>query len=311
MGDQRRTLSTIAVGLTLEEPSGLAVHGATAIYKIAVEKNERNRSVSMYVAGSGIGGSSKITVTQDLSDAFYDVLAAGVMRLLGNALLVPYYRCDPNLAPDPALDARLRGALARLTRAELEQNIKRYLYAAGYSMDLSTPDLTLGDRAVVIFEMQRRSLKFEDLNGLAELSYQLWKRLDYRKAAQRIDERIAQSVQRQREVHQQEVRELAEVVSPTEFGWPPFVHMVVLDLTQVTEISAQNKILAAARACSGCYELRAHPTKKLFGIRISSQPFEVQRAIRSTALHLDYKWSNTPSPRLQIVPAAGTFPSGA
>jgi hypothetical protein len=60
--------------------------------------------------------------------------------------------------------------------------------------------------------------------------------------------------------------------------------MVVLDLTQVTEISAQNKILAAARACSGCYELRAHPTKKLFGIRISSQPFEVQRAICSTAL---------------------------
>jgi hypothetical protein len=113
------------------------------------------------------------------------------------------------------------------------------------------------------------------------------------------------------ELHQQEVRELAEVVSPTEFGWPPFVHMVVLDLTRVTEVSARNKILAAARACCGCYELRAHPTKQLFGIRISSQPFEVQRAIRSTALHLDYKWSNTPSPRLQIVPAAGTFLSGA
>jgi hypothetical protein len=42
------------------------------------------------------------------------------------------------------------------------------------------------------------------------------------------------------------------------------------------------------------------------GIRISTQPFEVERAIRSTALHLDYKWSNTPGPRLQIAPATGT-----
>ena len=58
---------------------------------------------------------------QNTCDAFYDVIAAGVMHILGNALLIPYYRCDGIFPVDTGLENRLRDALARLTRAEPEE----------------------------------------------------------------------------------------------------------------------------------------------------------------------------------------------
>src|SRR5579872_5600386 len=121
-GDHRRTITSITLALTLESPNGVAVRGATAEYRIDVERSELNRSVSIYVAGSGIGGGKKVTLTQDSADALYDATAACIVHLLGNALLVPYYRSSPVFGVDEALVGRVQDAFNRLTRAELEQN---------------------------------------------------------------------------------------------------------------------------------------------------------------------------------------------
>jgi hypothetical protein len=305
-GEHRRTITALTVALTLESPNGVAVSGATAEYRISVERSELNRSFSVYVAGSGIGSGTKVTATQDSGDALYDAIAVSVMHLLGNALLVPYYRCSPMFAADDALDARVHDALSRLTMAEMEQNLKRYLFLDGFFMDMRAPGLTEADRAVVVLEMRRRSLEFGDRKQMVDFAMDLWRKLDFKKASQRVADRMTLSAQAQREKAASVVAEQGELaaISPADFGWPSFVHFVVVDLSRVKEVSIQNQILAAVRSCDGCYDVRAHPKKMVLGVRISSQPFEIQRALRATSLRLNYEWSNSTSPRLLVVPAA-------
>src|ERR1700728_1701892 len=280
-GDNTRTITAITLALTLESPNGVAVRGATAEYRINVERSELNRSVSIYVAGSGIGGGKKVTLTQDSGDALYDATAACIVHLLGNALLVPYYRSSPVFGVNEALVERVQDALNRLTRAELEQNINGYPFVDGYAMDVRGSDLTDADRAVVALEMHRRSLDFSDRAALVELAMQLWKNLDYTKAAKRVTDRMTQSAQIQRERIEQAARAEAEsVISPAEFGWLPSVRIVVLDLSHINNIDLQRNILTIVRTCDGCEEIRTHPAKALVGIRISSQPAEIQRSLR-------------------------------
>ena len=306
-GDQRRTITSLTLALTLEGPSGVAVRGASAEYRIEVEKNELNRSISIYVGGSGIGGGKKLTVTQDTGDALYNATAVAVMHLLGNALMVPYYRCGSLFPVDDALDNRVMNSLNRLTQSELERNVKRYLFADGYTMDMRGPDLTEEDRAVAVLEMRRRSLEFSDRGALVEFTMQLWKNLDYTNAAKRVADRISLSAQQQRERIEQAAREQAAlVVSPAEFGWPVSVRLVVVDLSRVKEGGAQDKIIAAVRTCAGCDEIRAHPTKMLLGIRLSSSPMEIQHALRASGLPLVYVWNNNATPRLILAPAKVT-----
>jgi hypothetical protein len=297
--EHREKVTSLTLEFTLERPDGLAVRGATAAYRVRVERSERNRAVSVYVAGSGFGGGSRLTVTQEFGDALYDAVAASVMHLLGNALLVPYYRCNATFPfpVDRALDERVRDALNRLTRAQLERNLKRFLYLAGFAMDLSGPDLTIADRAVVVLEMQRRSLEFLDRRALVELAFDLWKNLDYPQAAQRIDARLADTY---RDLAEAAQREAEAVVGPAEFGWPAEVRMVVLDLSRVPQAEAQEKIPAVVRACVGCDEIRLHTNKPLIGVRMSSLPSELQRALRQSRLPLEYVWTDPRQPRLWL-----------
>ncbi len=128
-----------------------------------------------------------MTETQDLGDALYDATAAGVMAAIGNALLIPYYRCGGVSEPDESLDRRVREDMNRMTRTELEQNIKKNLFVDGHDMDLSSPGLSNRDRAVVEHEMKLRSLDFADRSALVEMAFGLWRGLDYLKGAKRVD----------------------------------------------------------------------------------------------------------------------------
>jgi hypothetical protein len=308
-GDNTRTITAVTLALTLESPNGIAVRGATAEYRINVERSELNRSISIYVAGSGIGGGKKLTLTQDSADALYDASAMCIVHLLGNALLLPYYRSSPMFGVDEALVGRVQDAFNRLTRAELEQNVKRYLFVDGYAMDVHGPDLTDADRAVVALEMHRRSLDFSDRAALAEFAMQLWKNLDYTEAARRVTGRMAQSAQVQRERIEQAARAEAEsIISPAEFGWPPSARIVILDLSHINNVELQRNILAIVRTCDGCEEIRTHPTKACAGVRISSQPAEIQRILRRGSLPLEYVWASAGQQRrLVLVPATAAL----
>src|ERR1700722_13659714 len=119
---------------------------------------------------------------------------SSVMSALGNALLIPYYRCSEVFQPDQALRQRVREAMNRMTRAELEQNIKKNLFVDGHDeMDMTSPGLSKGDRDVVEQEMKRRSLDFADRDALIEMAFQLWQGLDYFNGAARVDERLAKT----------------------------------------------------------------------------------------------------------------------
>jgi hypothetical protein len=289
----RRTETCLTLTLNLEGRNGQAVRGAQAVYKMTVDKTELNRSVSIYIGGSGMGGGRKVTVTQDLGDALSDAAAAAVIHVLGNALMVPFYRCDEFFFPDETLDERAREAFSRLTRAELEQNVKRYLFVDGYQTSWPNPSFTDGDRAIAVLEMRRRSLEFADREALVEFAFQLWKEIDYVKAATRVDNVVTRYVHETRQRAEDEaVREAREGISPTKFGWPASAKIVVLDLTNVKAIEVRKKIVAAARACKGCDEIVADASVSIVGIRVSSEASEVQLALRRSGLALRYVWDN-------------------
>jgi hypothetical protein len=291
--ERRRTQTCLTLSLNLEGRSGLALPGATAVYKMTVDKTELNNSISVYVGGSGIGGGRKITVTQDLGDALSDAASAAVITVLGQALMVPYYRCDESFFPDESLDERAREAFSRLTRAELEQHVKRYLFVDGYQTSWPNQSLTDGDRAIAVLEMRHRSLEFADRKALVEFAFQLWKEIDYVKAAARVDDLITRNVQGTRQIVENEaVREAREGISPATFGWPPTTKIVILDMTHVKAIEVRKKILAAARACNGCVELVSDASLTIVGIRVSTEPSEVQYALRRSGLNLQYVWDN-------------------
>jgi hypothetical protein len=185
--NRSETIKALTVTFTLTGPDKVSIPGASATYRIDVGQKQRERSFSVYVAGSGISLDSTVTITENLDDAIYDATAAAVIHLLGNALMVPYYRCSPVFQADDDLDARVRGSLARLTQANLEHNIKVWAVVAGYPVaanDLQS--LTDHDRAVVEVEMLHRKLPFNN-DGLVEFAFSLWKDLDYIEGAKRVE----------------------------------------------------------------------------------------------------------------------------
>jgi len=298
-----RTLTDITVLLTLEYPNGVAVPGAAAEYRIYVERSESDSSFSVFVGGTGIGGGTKATVTQDAGAGIYEAVAMSVMHLLGNALLVPYDRCSPLFVRDQALDERARDAFSGLTRSGLEQNIKRYLFVQGYPLDKHGPDLTAEDRAIVTHEVHLRSLVFDSREDMVRFAMELWRTLDYHKGAQTVHERIIITRQAAVESIEQAAKRQRELaVGPLEFGWSPLLSIVVLDLSHIQDSHTRDRILAIVRP--HCDEMRLHPTKMLVGLRISVRPFEIQQALRASRLRLGYAWFDAPTPRLVVVPAA-------
>jgi hypothetical protein len=310
--DDTRTITSVTLSFTLETPDLLAVRGTTVTYRIDVEHRERNQSFTVYVGGSGVGTGKRLTQTQDLGDALYDATASGVMSALGSALLIPYYRCSDVLEPDQALNRRVREAMNRMTRAELEQNIKKNLFVDGHDeMDMTSPGLSQNDRDVVEHEMNRRSLDFADHDGLIEMAFQLWQGLDYVKGSARVDDRLAKTYVARKE--QMEAAKLSPPSpppptqpwgnSPKDFGWDDSVSMTVLDLSRVKEIIARDKILAAAVKCVGFQEIKTNSDRTVAGIRMSPQePSEIQRVLRQNGFALDYIWSESSQPRLILNP---------
>lgn len=198
--DYRRNHSAsivpLTVTFTLEGPDRVSISGANATYRISYLKQQQSeRSFGIYLAGSGVSRDDTLTVAQSMDDAIYDIAAAAVIRLLGNALQVPYYRCGSadiaygkiRFEPDQELDKRVRGTLRRLTRPALEANIKHWMLADGYPVDLNDLDhLTDHERAIAEVEMRNRSLPFTD-EGWLDFGFSLWQKLDYTKGSERVE----------------------------------------------------------------------------------------------------------------------------
>lgn len=67
-----------------------------------------------------------------------DATSALIVRILGNALELPYCRTDSVLfrGGDAVLDQRYRSRLNRLSRSVLEAKVKMYMFVARAEMDL-------------------------------------------------------------------------------------------------------------------------------------------------------------------------------
>jgi hypothetical protein len=310
-GDRNKKITALTIGVTLETPNGLSIPGASARYRIDLEESEKNNSVAFYIAGNGIGLGSRLRITQESADALYDTVAMAIVQVIGNATRVPYHRLSPNFAPDQDLEDRVRDGYSRMTQAELEPHLKRYMLVAGFGLDQRRQELTDLDRAIVLVEMQHRRLDSRDRGGMLELLMQLWRGLDHRAGAKHVAVMLADIDRAGRQAREDEQRQQAEIsVSPVEFGWPAPTPIVVLDI-RVKDAATQNAVIAAASRCRGCLEIRQHPSKPLLGVRISSRPSEIQFALDTSSLPIDYVWLKAGAPRLLIVPAVAPPQNGA
>lgn len=293
--DKGTTITKIQISLTLEHPNGVAVEGATATYEVEINRTELNRSISVFVAGTGIGFGGRYIATQNSGDAISDAVAVSVVHTLGNALKIPYDRTGSLFKSDVSLGERMRDEFRFSSRRTLEQTIKRFLFVDGYTMDVSTPELTNPDRAVVVLAMQRQSLDFNNHAALSEFAFRYWRTLDYKKAAKHIAAVLGSP---------RPASAPAEPsVLPSAFGFPPDTPIVVVDVSRVLDPIMRNRVISSARLCSGCSDIRQHSSvKTLLAIRTSSTPADVQRAINRTNLPFKYVWSDTPTPRVIIVP---------
>lgn len=189
------TIKSLTVTFTLVGRDKVSIPGASATYRIDVGEQQREKAFSVYVAGSGISLDSTVTITQNLDDAIFDATAASVIHLLGNALEVPYYSTSSVFQPDEELDGRVHDSLTRLTRQDLEHNIKVWMFVDGYPMaadDLS--GLTDHDRAIAEVVMFNQKLPFSN-DGWVEFAFSLWKKLDYATGAKRVQDALAELAQ--------------------------------------------------------------------------------------------------------------------
>lgn len=188
--NRSQRIKSLTVTFTLEGPDRVSI--ASASYRILVEKNEGERSLSFYVSGNGIGFDSAQMKTRSLADAIQDASSAAAIHLLGTALLVPYYRCGSIFAIDSNLDKRVRDTLSRVTRADLEQNIKTFMIVDGHTMS-GDNGLTDHDRAVLELEMRHRNfVPVNDQLSMLEFAFSLWKGLDYVNGAKRVEGLLAE-----------------------------------------------------------------------------------------------------------------------
>jgi hypothetical protein len=310
--DYRETITDITVECTLEGPDHLAIPGATATYRIRVRRNEQGNSFSVYFAGSGLGKDSKLSETQDVRDALYDVAAASAIHLLGRALLVPYYRSGSLFKTDDTLNNQVRNLLNQLAREQLEQNVKRLLFIDGdYGMSYSgAGSLTDADRAVVILKMRDRSLDFSNRADLAQFAYELWASLNFIDGAKRLQDLRAALAREDAEKAIVAARTPPPEPgkNPAEFNWPSDTPMVVLDLSFVP-MAMRERVFAALRHCTGCEEMKhLDPNRTITGIRIRispkiqpSPPEQIQHALRLSSLPLELIWTK-PEQRLVLKP---------
>jgi hypothetical protein len=294
--DKGTTITKIQIALTLEHPNGVAVEGAMAVYEIEVARTELNRSISVYIAGTGIGFGGKYIATQNSGDAIADAVAVSVVHTLGNALKIPYHRAGALFKSDSALEARMRTDLRSFNRSALERLTKRFLFADGFAMDISTPDLTPADRAVAVVAMQRHSLDFANNAALADFAFSYWRNLDYHKAAKHITAVLGSPRPTQAAAE--------SAILPADFGLPPSTPIVILDVSSIPDTVTRNRIVSSARLSTGCTEIRRHPkSDRVLALRTTAQAEEVKLAVSRTGLALQYAMPQSQTPILIVAPA--------
>ena len=253
--DRGRTLTAITIALTLETPDSLDVEGASARYRIFVEQTESNRGVELYMGGNGFGLGSRLRITQDSSDAIYDLMAMSLIQILGTALRIPYDRCDAQFHRDAALERRVRQDFGGLTDLELEDELRRFMLVEGFKIGRQQGPLQSTDQAMLMLEMQHRGLRV-DRAGMLEMAMQFWRGMNYLDGANRVAEIHVENNLRARQYREQEaIQQAALRVDPREFGFAPGPRIIVVDLSRM-----------AARTC--CSRSAQHST--VFHLRRSA-----------------------------------------
>jgi hypothetical protein len=301
-GDRTRTNTALTLSLTVESPDRISVPGGSAQYRVTFEKDERNRSFSAYIGTIGAGFGSKLTTTQEISDALYDMIGLTCVHILGEALYVPFWRASPWLPRDPMLEDRVRDLFLRSSVPQLEQRIKAFMIADGVDLDATRPELTDVDRAVLLLELHRRSLGPANHASLVNLAMQEWCMLDYRGGVPRLAAALAK---RARDGNDAAANEHAAFyVNPTEFGWPAAARIVILDLSRVVDTAQQNQVAAVARSLG---QMQVHPNKPLIGVLTTASAADIQYALSRSPAHLEYVWLR-PYNRLLLAPIKHASP---
>ena len=289
----RVAVKTIRIALTLEDPAGEAVPGATVTYQVDIQKVERSRSFSVYIAGNGFSWGKDRVDSQDPAAAVQDALNMAVTHLLGNGLLVPYWRVSATIGRDERLIERFQSSLQRMTQPELEHLVKRYLDFSAWPMDLTVPTFTVADKAVVIAAMRQRAIDPAAPNALIALASNLWSTLDFRSAAAQVERRLDDAVRKARTAAAQASAPAAQPaewhLSPREFDWHSSTSMVVVDMARVTDPSLRRRIAQVVQRAGGA-EVRIHPVNPLLGVRNVRNPAHIQAALRQNGLPLEYRW---------------------
>ena len=303
--DRGRTLTAITIALTLETLDSRDVEGASARYQISVEQTDSNRGVELYMGGNGFGLGSRLRITQNSSDAIYDLMAMSLIQILGTALRIPYDRCDAQFRRDAALEGRVRQDFGGLTDLELEDEIRRFMLVEGFKIGRQPGPLQSTDQAMLMLEMQHRGLRV-DRAGMLEMAMQFWRGINYLDGANRVAEIHVENNLRARQYREQEATQQAELrLDPREFGFPPGAHIKVVDLSRIGRPDLLQQISTTLQRCSVCGEMRWHPQKALIGINTAMKESELQYLINSTGLPLEFVWSHVELPRLLVVPSVG------
>lgn len=259
-----RIIKSLTVTFTLEGPDRISIPGASATYRIDYEQLQRENTLSIYVAGSGLSFDKNLTVTQNLDDALFDATAASVIHLLGEALLIPFDHCSKVFQHDPQLDKRLRDSLTQMTKGALEQTLKIWLFVGNYPVDESDLlHMTDNDRALVKTEMHHGAHPMTE-DGVIDFAVSLWQDLDYAKGAPRVERVLAQIARDQ--AAQKEREEQAKIIEQRR----------QIEAQRAAEEKAkQDKIeqerKAAAEKAAALKEEKARAAKAAFVIRQTSK----------------------------------------
>lgn len=326
----RKLVTNIRVGLNLVARNGVSFPGCAAEFEILHERAEEGYAFDLYHAGTGFGLGSKVVVTQDVGEALRYATAAAIVRILGNALQVPYYRCSPIFTEDETLVRRLRRELASSSAESVRERLRAMLHAEGHAIDLASPSVTPSDRRIIDQELARRGISGADAE--AELFLRIWSELDYRAAAPRVDAFVDEqakarsSAARQPSanavatseapassvpvrapdgVPQADVRAAAPIRSytPPDFGWAADQHVILIDLGRLDALRAQAARDALEALLPPGSVRRDSLESGLLGV-LYPHPLEtMQRQLRQTIglEDIDYSWVRRGLPCLVLM----------
>ena len=311
--DDRTTLTGLRVGFMLTTPDGISLPGPTATYEVLARKEEQNFSFGVYFDGSGAGIGSRVQFANDAGDAISDATAACMMRLVGHWLMLPYDRIDPTMTPDPVLRKRLMEKLSAMPRGELESRVKVMLFGSGAAMDMTQASFSDADRTLVGERMATMQLDVAATNDLVKFFLSLWESMDYRTAADRIEQQIAENTRtiadKQAEMaraSQEQTRVESELPAQAagpdtqattrpSFEFSASEPFIIVNLAAVTDQTTRERLLNEVRSVQGFDDIRQEQSRPgIYGIRCAGRPEDLHRRLRQADLahNLDLTWSD-------------------